>query len=362
MTDRPASLGRGVIEGFFGPPWSWENRAHYAAFLKRHDFRFYLFAPKRCEDLRLQWDRPWPRDEWTQLEKLRTTYRDAGIAFGVGLSPFALYCDFNAQARRALAKKIRQLNTLELDILGIFFDDMPEGGPELAHRQVEILSTVKAESQASTLVLCPTFYSDDPVLERLSGPKPPGYLPALGELLDADVHVFWTGPQVCSTEISAAHIVDITRRLGRPPLLWDNYPVNDGPRMSRFLHLRSFSGREELPQALTSGHAVNPMNQVRLSEIPLHSLSTLYRDPVAYDVESMFAESARHLCGDAVGGALIADLERFQDKGLDALSSPEKAELRKRYVGLGGPYAAEVVGWIDGAFAPTPADLEEFGQ
>ena len=362
MTDGLRLLGAGVIEGFFGPPWSWANRAHYAAFLKACDFRFYLFAPKRCEDLRRQWARPWPSDDWEQLERLRAVYREAGVEFGVGLSPYALYRDFNREAERTLIAKVEKLNQLDLDILGVFFDDMPEGGVGLAKEQARVLSRVQAVSRARTFILCPTFYSDDPVLKRLSGTMPPGYLESLGELLDPQVHIFWTGPEVCAKEISAAHIRDLTRRLGRPPTLWDNYPVNDGVRMSRFLHLRAFTGREELPRVRIGGHAVNPMNQARLSEVPIHTLAALYRDPDAYHPPSVFASSARQLCGQGIAQALVEDLEGFQDCGLDGLTDVEKTELRSRYTALGGPYAAEVVGWLDGNFAPTPADLEEFAQ
>ena len=277
MTDACPTLGLGIIEGFFGPPWSWDNRRHYAGFLKRTGFSFYIFAPKRCDDLRLQWTRPWAAPEWAELARLRRVYAGAGIKFGVGLSPYALYRGLSPENEAALISKVEQLDRLELDILGVFFDDMPEGGPDLARVQAGIMSRVREASRAKTFVLCPTFYSDDPVLTRLSGPMPEGYLTTLGERLERDVHVFWTGPKVCSAHISGDHIRDITERLGRAPMLWDNYPVNDGARMSQFLHLRAFEGRDDLPQCTLSGHAVNPMNQARLSEIPIRSLSCLYR-------------------------------------------------------------------------------------
>ena len=41
--------------------------------------------------------------------------------------------------------------------------------------------------------------------------------------------------------ISIAPLIGEAMR--RKPFLWDNYPVNDGPRMSQFLHLRAFTGR-----------------------------------------------------------------------------------------------------------------------
>ena len=32
----------GVIEGFYGEPWSWEERERYAAFLAGNGFAFYI--------------------------------------------------------------------------------------------------------------------------------------------------------------------------------------------------------------------------------------------------------------------------------------------------------------------------------
>ena len=361
MTDNSSTLGLGVIEGFFGPPWSWAARRRYAAFLKDGGFSFYIYAPKRCDDLRLHWTRPWPEADWNNLTQLRNSYAEAGVQFGVGLSPYALYRHLTPDNERALISKIARLDELELDILGVFFDDMPQGGADLALLQTDIMSRVIRASRAKTYVFCPTFYSDDPVLTRLSGNMPEGYLKTLGEQLDPEVHIFWTGPKVCSDKIPREHIQDISQRLGRAPMLWDNYPVNDGARMSQFLHLRAFEGRSDLPNVGLSGHAVNPMNQPRLSEIPIATLASLYRDPQQYEPVSVFAAVVRKLCGEEVGGVLIDDLTRFQDVGLGALSSSEKNKLRKRYSAFDNAYSREVVGWLNGEFAPTPEDLAEFG-
>ena len=131
--------------------------------------------------------------------------------------------------------------------------------------------------------------------------------------------------------------------------------------MSQFLHLRAFEGRGDLPDVTLSGHAVNPMNQARLSEIPTSTLSALYRDPHSYDPETAFAEAAVRLCGGEVAAALREDLDSFQHVGLGGLSDAEQSALRARYSKLPGPYAGEVVAWLEGKFVPTPEDLAAFG-
>ena len=358
----PAPLGLGVIEGFFGPQWRWAERAAGARFLAEHGFAFYFFAPKRCDALRRRWAEPWPAGEWRRLVALRERFREAGVAFGVGLSPYALYRRFDAEAERRLAERIETLNRLGLDLLGILFDDMPGAVPGLARRQCRIVERARAASNAGAIALCPTYYSDDPALDAFSGPRPPEYLETLGAGLAPEVHVFWTGPEVCSATIGRRHLEDVRRRLGRPVLLWDNYPVNDGPRMSRRLHLRAFPGRSELPGAPLSGHGANPMNAARLSWIPLATLAMLHADPAGYEPQRALHAALAMLCDDETARCLLEDLERLQDLGLDGLRPSEHRALRRRYRALDSPFAAEVAAWLDGAYAPTPEDIAEFGQ
>ena len=357
----PAPLGLGVIEGFFGPPWRWAERAAYARFLAAQGFAFYFFAPKRCAALRRRWAEPWPAGEWRRLAALRGRYRDAGVGFGVGLSPYALYRRFDRAGERRLEERIEVLNRLDLDLLGILFDDMPAGERDLARRQVRIVERVRAASNAEAIALCPTYYSDDTVLDAFSGPRPPDYLETLGAELAPEVHVFWTGPRVCSAAIDRRHLEDLCGRLGRPVLLWDNYPVNDGPRMSRRLHLRAFTGRSELPGARSSGHGANAMNAARLSQVPLATLAMLYADPAGYEPQRALRAALALLCDDETARCLLDDLARLQDIGLDGLGPAGRRALRRRYRALRGDLAAEVAAWLDGAYAPTPEDLAEFG-
>ena len=200
------------------------------------------------------------------------------------------------------------------------------------------------------------------MLDAFSGTRLTRYLETLGAELAPEVHVFWTGPRVCSEVIDRRHLEDVQARLGRPVLLWDNYPVNDGPRMSRRLHLRAFTGRSELPGAPISGHAVNPMNAALLSRIPLATLALLYADPAGYEPRRAFRAALGRLCGEESASCLLEDHERFQDLGLDGLDPSERRALRRRYGALASAQAAEVAAWLDGAYAPTPEDIAEFGQ
>src|SRR5262249_22993371 len=159
----------------------------------------------------------------------------------------------------------------------VLFDDMRGDLPDLAQRQVEMVHFAAAHSKASRLILCPTYYSDDPILDRAFGKRPSRYLEQLGAALDPSISVFWTGEEVCAREQSVGHLRRVTEQLRRKPFLWDNYPVNDGSRMSKHLHLRSFTGRPAAIGSWLTVHAINPALQPVLSRIPALTLLASYR-------------------------------------------------------------------------------------
>jgi hypothetical protein len=61
----------GIIEGFYGKPWSWEERAQTITFLAGRGYRFYLYAPKADPFLRRRWQEQHPDDAAERLTQLR---------------------------------------------------------------------------------------------------------------------------------------------------------------------------------------------------------------------------------------------------------------------------------------------------
>ncbi|NIP78234.1 MAG: hyaluronidase [Gemmatimonadetes bacterium] len=342
----------GTIEGFYGRPWTWEERTGTMRFLAPHGYRFYLYAPKADAYLRRRWREPHPAETRDALARFGGACRDAGVRFGIGLSPYEIFRGFDDDARDALARKLSQLDDLEVDDLALLFDDMRGDTPELAARQLEVVAFARERTRASRVLVCPSYYSDDPVLDRVFGARPRGYLEELGAGLDAGIQIFWTGPEVVSRAYSPAHLRRVSAALGRRPFLWDNYPVNDGQRMSQFLHLRGFTGRPASLTELVAGHGVNPALQPTLTRIPMLTLVDRYRLGGAYDYAESFRRAAAEVLGPALGERLREDLLVLQDVGLDRLEEKE-ARLRDRYGGEDHPGAREIIAWLDGEYRIT---------
>jgi hyaluronoglucosaminidase len=170
--------------------------------------------------------------------------------------------------------------------------------------------------------------------------------------LDPGIQVFWTGEEVCSRELSPGHLERVAAQLGRKPFLWDNYPVNDGQRMSQYLHLRAFTGRPASIAGHVAAHGINPALQPTLTRIPALTLVESYRRGPDYRYGDALARAAEEVLGPELGARVREDLLTLQDVGLDRLGDKE-AVLRQRYAGVDHPGAREIIGWLDGEYRIT---------
>ncbi len=346
----------GIIEGFFGRCWQWHQRRQLADFMAREGFDFYLYAPKSDRQLRSRWREHWPDNDWQQLQRLRQHFREQNIAFGLGLSPLDL-CDTAGRAdTAALGAKIRQLNQLQPDWLGLFFDDMRGDIPHLAERQAELAHCAAALSDARHILLCPTYYSDDPVLDKVFGARPDYYLEDLGRQLDPSIHIFWTGPKVCSDNYPDEHLHQTAQKLGRRPFIWDNYPVNDGAVKSQHLYLQPPTATRGPHRESIAGIAVNPMNQFSLSLPALSGLHSALKGQAAPPLKTILN---RLYPGD-LAQRLAADATFFAHEGLSQLNVDERERLLLAYQPFAHhPAGREVIDWLNGEYTFDPACLTE---
>ena len=338
----------GVIEGFYGRAWPLETRLAYADYLHDFGLNTYIYAPKSDSILRRQWQYKWPANQWRDLQLLSAHYRDKGILWGVGLSPLELYVNYGRSQKDALKRKVNYLAELEAPLLAVLFDDMPGDLADLAARQGEIVHDICSWVPGVRVLVCPTYYSFDPLLEQYFGKMPVDYWSRLGRDLPRAVDVFWTGNKVCSDSIGTEDLAAITDELGRRVILWDNYPVNDGAKRCNFLYLNALLNREKAMRSLISGHLCNPMNQGFLSLPALGGLAALYGHGAVSD------EYLSQRLGAKTWELLSRDRDIFQSKGLAGLGDARCHELAAEYADLPGTAAAETVAWLRGDYAFDP--------
>lgn len=345
----------GVIEGFFGKPWNWESRMSGADFLRNCGYRFYIYAPKSESFLRRQWREPLPPETLQHLSQLSARCRQSGTGFGIGLTPFEIYRNYDASAQTSLRAKVAQINQIGVDILCILFDDMRGDFDGLAELQASVICDICNCSDAARFIVCPTYYSYDQRLAREFGSPPKGYLRDLGRIVDPRVDFFWTGEKIISEGYSALHLAQVAADIGRKPFIWDNSIANDSRTRTNFLYLDPAAGAWDLPADHVAGVAINPMNQPYLSRIALRGfLNILTQGPRADFLSSI----CRELCGPSVAEHLLADIDLLQTKGLAQLDADTRRRLLKEYEKqTSNPFAAEIAAWLRGEYEFDPACL-----
>ena len=170
----------GVIEGYFGRPWRHEDRKQVITRLGELGFAFFHYAPKADTFLRRRWREPHPDAALAELAELSAHCRHLGMRFGIGLSPYELYRDLGTEAQCAFIDKVRSLDAIGLDDLAILFDDTRGDVADLAALEAEIVHMASAQTSAGRVLMCPTYYSDDRMLDVVFGQRPRGYLRELG--------------------------------------------------------------------------------------------------------------------------------------------------------------------------------------
>jgi len=222
---RPVAL-RGVIEGFYGPPWSHDARLAMIDFLADRAMNAYVYAPKSDPRHRDRWRDPYGPEEAAQLAELAGRCRARGVRFGFALSPGLDVRYGDAADRDALLAKLAPLLARGVDWVVLALDDIPNR-PGLAVEQVGLVRWL-VDQVPARVTLVPTEYV---------GTAPTDYLSELASGLPPAVDVMWTGPTVCSPGIDAPDAEAWRAAVGdHPLLLWDNYPVNDAV-MEAELHL-----------------------------------------------------------------------------------------------------------------------------
>jgi hyaluronoglucosaminidase len=302
---------RGIVEGFFGPPWSMSHRAAVFEFGAERGMNTYLYAPKDDPYHRERWRKPYPEAEWKELLNLIELARRHHIDFVYGFHPGKDLCFTAQEPVDCLLTKAERFYEAAVRTFAVLFDDIPshleheidqkEFGGSLARAEGVWLKNILARQlsrwNSVEWWICPSYYTEDSLLARSFGSFEPLFLETLATHLPQTVPCFWTGPSVVSKKISLAHVRKVARRLKHPLILWDNYPVND-LSMSLEMHLSPLTGRDPRLPDQVYGYLNNPMLQETLSFIPLATCFDYAADPSGYDPEESWASVIRERFGD----------------------------------------------------------------
>ncbi|CAH0721034.1 unnamed protein product, partial [Brenthis ino] len=301
----------GVVEGFYGRPWTTEQRKDLFQKLKKWGLDMYVYAPKDDYKHRAYWRELYTVEEAEHLTSLISEAKSHGITFCYALSP-GLDITYSSQKEiTTLKRKLEQVSQFGCTCFALLFDDiepeMSEADKQIfqsfAHAQVSITNEIHQHLGCPRFLLCPTQYCSTRAVPTVNSSE---YLNTLGTKLSQEIDIMWTGPKVISKTLTTECIEEITQVLRRPPVIWDNLHANDYDQKRIFLG--PYCGRSPELIPLLRGVLSNPNCEYNANMIPIWTLAHWARcsldapahmEAVSWDIK-LEREGEQGVCEDEV--------------------------------------------------------------
>ncbi|MEV5616319.1 beta-N-acetylglucosaminidase domain-containing protein [Streptomyces bacillaris] len=306
VRDWPGTAVRGMAEGFYGQPWTQEERLAQLAFMGRTKQNRYLYAAGDDPYRLARWREPYPAERRADFRALARKAEAEHVTLGWAVSPGQAMCMASDQDVRALTKKIDAMWALGVRVFQLQFQDVSYSewhcdldaetfgsGPKAAARaQARAAGAVARHLEerhpgAAPLSVLPTEFYQDGATD---------YRTALAAELDDRVQVAWTGVGVVPKKITGGELAGARAAFRHPLVTMDNYPVNDYAQDRIFLG--PYTGRDPAVASGSAALLANAMEQAAASRIPLFTAADFAWNPKGYRPD----ESWRAAIDDLAGG------------------------------------------------------------
>uniref|UniRef100_A0A8C1RDU9 Protein O-GlcNAcase n=1 Tax=Cyprinus carpio TaxID=7962 RepID=A0A8C1RDU9_CYPCA len=271
----------GVVEGFYGRPWTMEQRKELFRRQQKWGLNTYLYAPKDDYKHRMFWREMYSVEEAEQLTTLISAAKEHGVEFIYAISPGLDITFSNQKEVSTLKRKLDQVSHFGCKSFALLFDDIDhnmcpadkEVFSSFAHAQVSITNEIfQYLGEPEIFLFCPTEYCGTFCYPNVSQSP---YLRTIGEKLLPGIEVLWTGPKVVSKDITVESIEEVTKILRRAPVIWDNIHANDYDQKRLFLGPYKGRSSELIPRL--KGVLTNPNCEFESNFVAIHTLATWYK-------------------------------------------------------------------------------------
>nr|XP_019939226.1 PREDICTED: protein O-GlcNAcase-like isoform X1 [Paralichthys olivaceus] len=268
----------GVVEGFYGRPWTMEQRTELFKREQKWGLNTYLYAPKDDYKHRMYWRDMYTAEEAEQLVALISAAKQHGVDFIYAISPGLDITFSSPKEVAALKRKLDQVKKFGCRSFSLLFDDIDaemcpadkKAFDSFAHAQVAVTNEVYQHlGEPDTFLFCPTDYCATFCTPNVSQSS---YLRIVGEKLLPGVDILWTGPKVVSHKISVESIEEVSSVLKRAPVIWDNIHANDYDPQRLFIGPYKDRPTELIPKL--RGVLTNPNCEFYPNFVAIHTLAT----------------------------------------------------------------------------------------
>ena len=301
---------RGVIEGFYGPPYDTATRARIIRFIGARGMNAYVYAPKNDPLHRDQWRTPYPEDQLADFGELARVGRESGVRFYFAVAPGITYDRDDPADFERLADKLRSVHERGVTGFALLFDDLldpastaldPELQAGLTARVAQLVAGFGPDTDLWFIGHVYTGLAADLAANRglfagLSPLPPQVYYDAYADLVPPELPIMWTGPGVFSARLTRSDTQDFRDfASGRPVVVWDNFPVNDS--IARELFMGPYLGRDADLAAAADGVVLNLMTQPIAGLVAVATAAEYFADPAAYDPDAAWRRAVADVGG-----------------------------------------------------------------
>ncbi|WP_289710185.1 beta-N-acetylglucosaminidase domain-containing protein [Peribacillus butanolivorans] len=288
---------RGFVEGYYGIPWSNENRMSLMEFGGDFKMNTYIFAPKDDEYHSLKWREPYPAEKLTEIKEMVEVGAASKNKFIWTIHPFlhnAIQFDDEAKYQEDLATiitKFEQLYDVGVRQFGVLGDDAAEGE---AADQVRLMNDLEewrvSKGDVYSFIFVPKVYTK----ESAGGDVNNEYLNTIGQMPES-TEIMWTGDVILG-DVNNETFEFFEEAVGREAFMWLNWPVND------INNQRLLMGKGEmLDPSVTNfrGIVTNPMQEAQASKVALFAIADYSWNRAGFDMDKSWADSFKYIEPDA---------------------------------------------------------------
>ena len=296
IKDYPGVTERGIIEGFYGNPYSHQARQRLFRFFGENKMNVYIYGPKDdpYHGFGTKWRDPYPTAQAAQMKELIAAAHKNKVNFVWAVHPGnnISWTDNNKDGIVddfvACKNKFQLMYDLGVRSFAVFFDDIGGVGADPVNqaKMMNYLTTefVNKKTDVSPLLLCPTQYNKS----WSSGT----YLSILGTQMDSSVRIMWTGNSVVDM-INKTDMDWINAQISRKAYIWLNYPVTDYC-VDRLLMGPTYGNDTNIASQL-SGFTANPMEYAEASKVALYSIADYTWNMSKYNSNSSWLRGLKYL-------------------------------------------------------------------
>jgi len=265
---------RGFIEGYYGNPWSHEDRVDLMKFGGEIKMNQYVYAPKDDPLHNARWRDLYDEEGLKKVSELAQAGNESKCFYVYALHPFmnnainlsdstydAEVAVLKAKFRQVIEAGVRQIAILEDDAAG-----------ETADRVARLLNDMNAwlhelkkeyPDLKTDILYCPTCYM------ATSDSK----LNAINKKVTKEIHFVMTGGKIWG-EVSSSFADNFYKGLandgtGRYPYMWVNWPCNDNTKTSQIMGGHNYILHTGVDGKKYEGVILNPIQESESSKVAI---------------------------------------------------------------------------------------------